>query len=562
MAVSARANTWLFFKQRPYYIIMYVLMASFYPVRHVVVPFYLGKVTTQINKPITPENGEALRRVAKILVTLWSLALLFQIGRSLLDSYAVPLLSDFVRNSAIDGILQTYRRNFKELQTGDLNVKLYQMPESVSWEFKYLMNNLFPALLTLLVASYFFFKANPTFGIVYMVFLILFGILMYAMYVVLKRDWSETQREVQTLHEQIDDFLVNLFSMYVTGSVDFEQTRLKHFNQRVIDQWTRASVHRSVFRAFATFLKYSFLASMVGAAYLLRRTNTIADVAPIIFMAVTIENMLYETTVNFVDMTFYTGDIERMEGYLRDIDKDNVKAPPKNRLENIVVRGNVEFSTVGLTYPGASEPVFQHVNLSVAHKDRILITGHIGAGKSTLTKLLVGLHPYTGSIKIDGFEVRDMSSAELHRAVTFVPQSPRLFNRTVYENISYGLGEAFNRAQIERVVASLEIPRFPSLDAMSGKNGSALSGGQRTIVYLIRAFLKRTPIVVLDEPTAALDPETKEVVRRVVGQLFVDQTVMVITHDFSVDWKPTQRWKVADGKVTVSDPKGAIAGVV
>ena len=94
---------------------------------------------------------------------------------------------------------------------------------------------------------------------------------------------------------------------------------------------------------------------------------------------------------------------------------------------------------------------------------------------------------------------------------------------------------------------------------MCGKNGSALSGGQRTIVYLIRAFLKRTPVVILDEPTAALDPETKRVVQNVVEQLFDEQTLMIITHDFTVNWKPTQQWTVARGQVVAND--GANGGL-
>ena len=143
--------------------------------------------------------------------------------------------------------------------------------------------------------------------------------------------------------------------------------------------------------------------------------------------------------------------------------------------------------------------------------------------------------------------------------MTYIPQSPRLFNRTVYENIAYGMEDTHERDKIQQLLATLEIPQFPSLDAMCGKNGSALSGGQRTIVYLIRAFLKRTPVVILDEPTAALDPETKRVVQNVVEQLFDEQTLMIITHDFTVNWKPTQQWTVARGQVVAND--GANGGL-
>ena len=474
MLTTARGSSRLFFRKRPYYVVLYVLMAAFYPVRHVVVPYFLGKVTTLINKPASEGKDRALHRVARILVVLWSLALLFQIGRSVLDSFAMPLLQNHVRNTAISNILHTYRRNFKELQTGDINVKLYQLPESVTWRFKYMMNAAVPALLTLLVASYFFFRAHRSFGIVYTVFLSLFGILIYTMYVVLKRQWSETQREMQTLHEQIDDFLVNLFSMYVSGNVKYEKKRLEKYNKRTVDHWTRASLHRSVFRAFATFLKYAFLATMVAVAYVLRRSNAITDVAPIVFMAVTIESMLYDTTVNFVDMTFFEGDIDRMEQYLTELNKNDVQAPPHGRLERLVHQGAVEYSNASVGYPGADRPIVERVFLKATHRERIVITGHIGAGKSTLTKVLVGLHPYTGSIKLDGHEVRDMSSAELQRAITYIPQSPRLFDRTVYENIAYGLGKSCSPCKIENLLASLDIPRFPKLDAKAGRTGPPL----------------------------------------------------------------------------------------
>ena len=144
-----------------------------------------------------------------------------------------------------------------------------------------------------------------------------------------------------------------------------------------------------------------------------------------------------------------------------------------------------------------------------------------------------------------------MSSAEIRRAVTYIPQSPRLFNRTLFENIVYGFETLYTRQVIDTLLRRLDIPRYPSLDTPVGKHGSELSGGQRTIVYLIRAFLRKTPVIVLDEPTASLDAETKLVVKRIIDDLFGDMTVIVITHDLSVKWSETKHIVVSEGAVSV-----------
>ena len=102
-------------------------------------------------------------------------------------------------------------------------------------------------------------------------------------------------------------------------------------------------------------------------------------------------------------------------------------------------------------------------------------------------------------------------------------------------------------AQVVQVLNTLNLPRFPAMDKMVGKNGSALSGGQRTIIYLIRGVLQNTPIVILDEPTGSLDPDTKEELRRSVDTLLQGKTTIIITHDLAVDWNPTHHFHLDKG---------------
>ena len=544
---AARSDVLLFFKRKPYLLVLYVLMMVYYPIRSVLVPYYLGKLTTKITKSQS-DYAEVTRKLIVLIVTV----ILLQTSKQLLDAHTQPMLGDFVRNKALHGIVDSYRRNYRELESGDINVKLYQHPESITLEFKWTINDQIPAILSLVVAMYFFFKVHKTFGIIYVIFLCIYAIMIYVLSRVLRRDWFVHHQKMFKLHEEIDEFLVNLFAMYVGGSVDDEKTRLKDFSDAVVKQWTKANVHKSVFRSVSTTLKYCFLGSMIATAIMLRKSkSTVADVAPILFMTMTIEHMLYEATSVYIDKLYYSSSIDLTDQYIKEVNEEEVKAPPKDRMTSVVANGRIEYRDVTLTYRQAKKTVFSGVNLVVADKERVLITGSIGAGKSTLTKLMVGLHPYQGSIKIGGLEVSELSAAEINSVVQYIPQAPRLYNRTIYENLAFGLHGEELRPQIEALLARLAIPGFPDIDKMAGKSGSALSGGQRTIIYLIRAFLKKSKIVILDEPTASLDSETKKAVKNVVESLFEDRTLLIITHDFSVDWNQDQHWEVSNGSVTV-----------
>jgi len=540
-----------YFKERPWIIAMYLALALFYPMRVVAVPYFMGKLTTKINEPAEKMQWPAIKRLIILIASMWVASLLLQVGHGVFDSHFGPRFGNHMRSSAIEAILHSYRRNYRELDAGDINVKLYRLPESVMSEFKYLVSNLLPVVMVLIVAAVFFFKTHRVLGFVFLGFVGMVVLLYVAMTLVLIRTFRAASQNLDHLHEEVDDFMTNLLALYVSDTVDMETERLKTTNERVRQLWTRVYLQKTAFRAISTFLKYGFLAVMIMVSVWLRNRAELLDVAPVLFMTFTLDSVLYDAIITHINMLFYSADINKMERFLADVSRCVVSAPDRRRLRDLAADGRIVYDSVSVTHAGCATPTLDRVSLAVNSGDRVLITGRIGSGKSTLTRLLAGLHPYAGSLRVGGFEVRDMSAVEIGRAVTYIPQAPRLFNRTLLENILYGLGDALGRADVEKVLDALAIPDFPSLDTVVGKGGSGLSGGQRTIVYLVRAFLRKTPVVVLDEPTAALDDATKEIVKQAVDALFDGRTVLVITHDASVDWNPTQHWVVNDHAVTV-----------
>jgi len=532
---TVRKQLWAFFAKRPRVLGLYAILMLYHPFKVIAVPFYLGRLTTSLNKPHAEYDWAKIRHFALVVGGLWALSFAFQVALGCVDAEIVSQFDAYTRGNAIRHILQSYRRNYRELEMGDVIVKLSRLPYTARRIYQQMRNKLIPIVLTLLVGFGFYMRVHPMLAGLFSAFVICISLLLVVIGFVMYNMYRKNVDEEDQLHEDIDDFASNLFALYITDTVKFEQKRVEGTMDELRKLKRKARYGVVGFRSLATLIRYSFIIAMILLAIHLHIKGKLDALTPVLFMTMTLDTVLYDMIMEYEDFTWYMADMAKVETFFDRTESYAVSAPPEEREEHIARHGTIVYDRVGVRHEGRSQ-LFKSVSVKINHGDRVLITGHIGSGKSTLTRLLVGLHPYTGSLQIDGHEVRDMSSREIQRAVTYIPQSPRLFNRSLFENIVYGFDTSVGREEIEALLRRMSIPGFPSLDVMVGKNGSRLSGGQRTIVYLIRAFLRKTPIIILDEPTAALDATTKTVVKRVVDDLFRGQTVIVITHDSTLRW--------------------------
>ena len=197
-------------------------------------------------------------------------------------------------------------------------------------------------------------------------------------------------------------------------------------------------------------------------------------------------------------------------------------------------RGAVAFRDVAFAYDGAA-PVFEGVTVEVPAGARVGIVGPTGAGKSTLLGLLPRLYdPTDGRVLLDGTDLRDLRLADLRRQFAIVLQDPVLFSGTVAENIAYGRPDA-GPDQIEEAARHANAHGFiqglvGGYGAPVGDRGMRLSGGERQRVSLARAFLRDAPVLLLDEPTSAVDVATERLVMDAVERLMEGRTTFMISH--------------------------------
>lgn len=318
-----------------------------------------------------------------------------------------------------------------------------------------------------------------------------------------------------------------------------ESEKVSHSLRDVV----RTRIVRSVLMTFArtfmggTMFVLLLVVMVLGAGEIRAGTMTIGDyvtfISYILFLSNSI-NMLYRTYLTFQPAFASMYRLREMFDIMPEFDPEGTTLSKPAEIS-----GNVRFDHVSFAY-GSGEPVLRDVSFEVGHGGSVALVGRSGAGKTTLASLLLKLYaPQSGAIYLDGRDLQSLDHAWLRQQISVVSQDVFLFNDTVENNIKYGrpdapmgdIVEAAKKAHVHDFIESL--PR--GYDTVIGERGARLSVGQRQRISIARAFLKDSPILILDEPTSAIDAETEQYLKNSLGALMRNRTTIIISHRMSLN---------------------------
>ncbi len=367
------------------------------------------------------------------------------------------------------------------------------------------------------------------------------------------RPLDEQKRETRTRQSAtMADIIGHATTILFHATQTKERKRFYRDAVAFRDAWqTRAWANR---RHWLTVALLAFAFEVVVLLLLFRAwshgqmsVGTVVALQGLVTMTAGRMQMVYLLTRQWQDVTM---DAEDAMNILNA--PSHVTDKPRARMLD-VREGTIAFSNVTFGYEG-KEQVLTNLSFVIKPRERVALVGRSGAGKSTITKLLLRCEdPTGGCIRIDGEDLRNVTQQSLRWAIAYVPQDPALFHRTIRENIAYGrqdathedIVEAAKRAQCHDFISALP----NGYDTLVGERGVKLSGGERQRVAIARAILKDAPILVLDEATSSLDPEHEHEVQAAMEEVMRDKTVVVIAHRLSTVRKMDRAIVIDKGRI-------------
>ena len=453
----------------------------------------------------------------------------------------IPLRTGVVRDIRIkvyNKVMSLPLSFFSEERKGDIISRMSSdvsgLETSLSNSLEMLIKNPIAIIVTLF--TLFFLSWELTLFV-----LVAMPVLAWAMGAIsrkLKRKSKEAQNYWGTLLAQLDETLGGLRIIKAFLAEDKMKERFATINNTYRNAVIRMSIRQSAAHPASEFMGTCIIVIVMWAGgYIILDGMSGMEGATFIYYLVMLYNIL--NPIKDLSKAFYNipvgmGCWERVDKILSA--ENPIKEPTKPYSLSTFEQG-IEFKNVNFHYT-AGTPVLRGINLTVEKGKTIALVGQSGSGKSTLVDLVPRFHDVvSGSITIDGHDIRDISIRDLRSLIGNVNQEAILFNDTIFNNISFGV----EGATMEQVIEAAKIANAHEFimeseqgyDTIIGDRGCRLSGGQRQRLSIARAILKNPPILILDEATSALDTESERLVQEALERLMKSRTTIAIAHRLS-----------------------------
>jgi ABC-type multidrug transport system fused ATPase/permease subunit len=512
-----------FMLQNKTYLYAYVFFTIAYPISTIYLPKFYGNIIEDVEEGKKPNLMFVFMLI--ILVNIMYLVL------DKLDNDFMPKLQAYVKTNVLDVIMTTYKNTAQEQNIGKLVSKIVKLPiivRELAWQTR---NFCIPLVLIVVLVNVQFTLIDPKIGAYTTMTLALGLTYLYKLWGKCMQHVIDMDEESDEITDGISELLENLIDIHCMGTKNAELHNLGQVQKTIVSKYKQTFDCTNTFRALFVILGMVVFVPVIYYSYNLYSTKKISlpDFVNIFITSTFIINRFSGFSTEVPDFTLNLGIYLSIRKFLLTLplpSPDSSKSMPAGK-------GDIRFHNVGIKYN--DKPIIENFNLHIPSNSSISLVGRIGSGKSTLAKSVLKLKDInSGTIYIDGADISDISSDSIRSQVLYIRQNPTPYNRTLYENISYGTNAT--KQDVQKLLNKYDLNKFfnITLDDKVGRRGDKLSGGQRQMIFLLRVLLSDKRIIILDEPTASLDPDTTSKVLEVLRHVINNRTTILITHDPSI----------------------------
>lgn len=367
----------------------------------------------------------------------------------------------------------------------------------------------------------------------------------------------QKRKEFNAAEDEISDVIVDNMINYETVKLfareEYEQKRLHdRFKRWSSALWGFANTFRMIEISVGTIGNVGlFLVIFNSLRYVVNTQLTPGEFILIIGFVTDFYPRFFQLVFRFRDIAKHHTDLQNYFGIL---DNSTLIKDPHHPVKQTTVKGEVEFKDITFTYPEAKKASLRNFNLQIRQGESIAFVGRSGAGKTTITKLLMRLFdPQKGEITIDGINIKNFAKTQLRSFLGLVPQEPILFNNTIGYNIGYGANKP-TQAQIKAAAKMANIDEYieslpDKYNTNVGERGIRLSGGQKQRLAIARMILSDPDIIIFDEATSHLDSESEKLIQDAFWKAAKGKTTIIIAHRLSTITRADKIVVLEQGKI-------------
>ena len=481
---------------------------------------------------------DSLRRLCLIIFSVFLFKNIFLYIKNILVSYVQFSLIVRIRNSLYRHIHALSMSYFNKKKSGELASVMMNDVNVMQNAFTTTFQKLLVEPLNILFFGAILFIIDWKLSLVALLTLPLAGFLYVSVGVSIRRKSKRIQEKIASIMHILTEALYSIRVIKAFATKDHEIQKFETEGNRYFHLLFR----RAKLNNLATPIN-EIIGVLIGVILLwyggmqVIQTETLTSEDFLRFILVLFAMLAPIKTLGTVNITIQNS-LAAAERVFKVIDSkpDINDKPGAKEIESF--SEEIRFDNVSFDYGEKSVPVLKNVSFSISKGSVVALVGSSGAGKSTIADLIPRFYDTTsGSLKIDGEDIREYKLSNLRKMMGIVSQEVILFNDTVKNNISYGQPET-KETDIISAAKSANAMEFidslpEGLDTVIGERGIKLSGGQKQRLSIARAIIKNPPVLILDEATSSLDSESEKLVQQAIEQLMKDRTVLVIAHRLS-----------------------------